>query len=82
MVTVSCTTALIVNDGISLKEKSLCLLERCAAPVVGVSEYPVVLCNESAVGESGRAVTTRVTIVPLIQSPLPSRGINAASWKL
>lgn len=46
----SCTTALIVNDGISLEEKSLCLQEHCEAPVVGVSDYPMVFCNESAEG--------------------------------
>lgn len=80
--TVSCTTALIVNDGISLEEEPLCLQPRGEAPALAVSEYPAVLCNESTVGESGRAATTRVTTVPLIQSLLPSQGINAALCKL
>lgn len=48
---------------ISLEAKSPCSQEGCEAAIAGVSECPVVLRNESTVGERS-AAATRVAAVP------------------
>lgn len=53
-----CTITSVVKDGVSPEETSLCLRECWEAPVAGVGDHPVALCDESTVGEVDNSCDT------------------------